>query len=76
MCNLNAFSQLFRIIIGLILLLVAWFGPQTNILAHEWMSFWRLGWLGFIPLLSGIAAFCPVYAVFGFGHKPEEKNKS
>jgi len=72
-CNLSAFSQLFRVIIGLILITIAWYGPQTTILEIQWMSFWRLGWLGFIPLLSGIAAFCPVYAVLGFGHKPDQK---
>ena len=69
MCNLSIFSQLLRIILGIILLALAWFGPQTSLLSFEWMSLWRLGWLGFIPLISGIAAFCPIYAVLGFDHK-------
>ncbi|MFV2004644.1 MAG: DUF2892 domain-containing protein [Gammaproteobacteria bacterium] len=74
MCNLNTLSQILRIVIGLILIGVAWFGPQTSILPLEWMKMWSLGWLGFIPLISGIAAFCPIYAVFGFGHKPDKKH--
>ena len=69
MCNLSIFSQLLRIILGIILLALAWFGPQTSLLSLEWMSLWRLGWLGLIPLISGIAAFCPIYAVLGFNHK-------
>ena len=31
------------------------------------------GWLGIIPLVSGIAAFCPIYAVLGLGHKTDKK---
>lgn len=73
MCNLNVLSQILRFAIGLTMIAIAWFGPQTDILAPQWMSFWRLGWLGFLPLLSGIAAFCPLYAVFGFGHNPDKK---
>jgi hypothetical protein len=69
MCNLSIFSQVFRIVIGAVFIALAWFGPQTDILSFEWMYMWRLGWLGLIPLISGIAAFCPIYAVLGFGHK-------
>jgi len=73
MCNLSTLSQLFRIIVGLTLIALAWFGPHTSILPYEWMKLWALGWLGIVPLISGIAAFCPIYAVFGFGHKPDKK---
>ena len=75
MCNLGILSQAFRIVFGLVLIALAWFGPQSNLLTFEWMYLWRLGWLGLIPLISGIAAFCPVYAVFGFGHKPQDPKK-
>lgn len=69
MCNLSIFSQVLRIVFGAVLIALAWYGPQTDILSFEWMYMWRLGWLGLIPLISGIAAFCPIYAVLGFGHK-------
>ena len=75
MCNLGIFAQVFRVVFGLMLIALAWFGPQTNILTFEWMYLWRLGWLGLIPLISGIAAFCPIYAVLGFGHKPHDPKK-
>jgi len=68
MCNLNTLSQILRIIVGLILIALAYFGPQTSILSFEWMKLWMLGWFGLIPLISGIAAFCPIYAVLGRGH--------
>ncbi|MCG6936936.1 MAG: DUF2892 domain-containing protein [Gammaproteobacteria bacterium] len=75
MCNLSTFSQIFRIILGLILIALAWFGPETSIIDYEWMELWNFGWLGFIPLISGLAAFCPVYAVLGCGHKHKHDHK-
>ncbi|MCW8942177.1 MAG: DUF2892 domain-containing protein, partial [Gammaproteobacteria bacterium] len=75
MCNLGIFGQVSRIVFGLMLIALAWFGPETSILPFEWMYLWRLGWLGLIPLISGIAAFCPIYAVLGFGHKSHDPKK-
>ncbi|VAW54015.1 hypothetical protein MNBD_GAMMA05-1640 [hydrothermal vent metagenome] len=69
MCNVNGLGQFLRVILGAILIALAWFGPQTSILSFNWINLWNLGWLGIFPLLSGIAAFCPIYAVFGFNHK-------
>ena len=69
MCNVNGLGQLLRTLIGAGLIALAWFGPQTSILRFEWINLWSLGWLGIFPLLSGIAAFCPIYAVLGFNHK-------
>jgi hypothetical protein len=37
------------------------------------MHLWKLGWIGLIPLISGIAAFCPIYAILGFGHKHHDQ---
>jgi hypothetical protein len=74
MCNLSIFGQLLRILFGLLLIAAAYFGPQTSILKVEWMNLWLLGWFGIIPLISGIAAFCPIYAVFGCGHKQNKKH--
>jgi hypothetical protein len=75
MCNLNISSQILRIIFGLLLIAAAWFGPQTGWLTGDWMKLWPVGWIGIIPLISGIAAFCPIYAVLGFGHKPDKNKK-
>jgi hypothetical protein len=74
MCNLSIVSQILRIVVGLLLVLAAWFGPQTDILTPDQKQLWLLGWIGIIPLLSGIAAFCPLYAVFGRGHRQQKKS--
>jgi len=74
MCNLSIIGQLLRILFGLTLILAAYFGPQTSILKAEWMNLWLLGWFGIIPLISGIAAFCPIYAVLGCGHQHKNKH--
>jgi len=73
MCNVNGIGQFLRVIFGLILIALAWFGPQTSILGFEWLYLWKFGWIGLIPLISGIAAFCPIYAVLGFGHKQHDQ---
>jgi hypothetical protein len=76
MTNLNASSQFIRIVLGILLIIAAWYGPQTQWLTGEWQKLWTLGWFGLIPLISGIIAFCPLYAVLGFGHKPKDSNKA
>ena len=43
-----------RIVLGLALVALVFVGPQT----------W-LGWIGLIPLATGIAGFCPLYQVLG-----------
>lgn len=75
MCNLSIWGQVLRIAFGTILIALAWFGPQTSLLESEMMYLWKLGWLGLIPLISGIAAFCPVYAVLGRGHQHHHHKK-
>ncbi|NOZ84932.1 MAG: DUF2892 domain-containing protein [Deltaproteobacteria bacterium] len=52
--NENGIERFFRIIAGLIILSLVFIGPQTS---------W--GWLGLMPLLTGIAGSCPLYTVFG-----------
>lgn len=74
MCNVGGIGQILRIVMGLALIASAWFGPQTSLLSFELMYLWRLGWLGLIPLISGIAAFCPIYAVLGLGHSHKPKS--
>ena len=43
-----------RVALGLILLALVFFGPQT-----PW------GWVGLVPLLTGLVGFCPAYRIFG-----------
>ncbi len=43
-----------RVTFGLLLVSLVFFGPQT-----PW------GWLGLIPIATGLIGFCPLYAVLG-----------
>ena len=43
-----------RIIAGLVLIALTQIGPQT-----PW------GWIGLVPLLTGLTGFCPAYALLG-----------
>ena len=47
-------DRLVRILIGVVLLALVFVGPKT-----AW------GWLGMIPLTTGIVGFCPLYRVVG-----------
>ena len=53
--NIGALDRTLRIIVGVVLLLLVFVGPQT-----PW------GWLGLIPLVTGLVSWCPVYVPFKF----------
>lgn len=53
--NVGTLDQWARIIIGLGLISLVFVGPLT-----PW------GWLGAIPLLTGLGRYCPVYGIFGW----------
>ena len=48
--NEGNLDRLLRVIAGLVLLALVFVGPQT-----PW------GWIGLVPLLTGIIGFCPAY---------------
>ncbi len=52
--NEGTLDRAVRIALGLALLTMVFVGPQT----------W-LGWVGVIPLVTGLVGFCPLYRVFG-----------
>ncbi len=52
--NEGIIDRVLRVIFGLAVLSLVFVGPQTM---------W--GWLGLVPLLTGLVGFCPVYALFG-----------
>ena len=54
MCNVGGIDKILRIIVGLILISLVFIGPQT-----PW------GWLGVIPLATGLVGFCPLYKLLG-----------
>lgn len=54
MLNEGTLDRAIRIVLGLGLLAMVFVGP------HTW-----LGWLGVVPLLTGVVGFCPLYRLLG-----------
>jgi hypothetical protein len=52
--NVGTTDRVLRVLFGLVLLSLVFFGPQT-----AW------GWLGLVPLLTGLFGTCPIYALLG-----------
>ncbi|MBF0154051.1 MAG: DUF2892 domain-containing protein [Magnetococcales bacterium] len=52
--NVGGMDRLLRIVAGIVLIALVFVGPQT-----VW------GWIGVVPLLTGVVNFCPAYTLFG-----------
>ena len=52
--NVGVPDRAFRVILGLVLIALVFVGPQT-----PW------GWLGLIPLATGLFGFCGLYSLLG-----------
>jgi len=61
--NVGTPDRILRIIVGLALIGLA---------ATNTVGVW--GWIGVVPLLTGIFKFCPAYAMFGMSSCPMQKD--
>ena len=52
--NEGKIDRVLRVIVGAALLSLVFVGPQT-----AW------GWIGLVPLLTGLIGNCPAYSLFG-----------
>ncbi|MCK5396013.1 MAG: DUF2892 domain-containing protein [Gammaproteobacteria bacterium] len=59
MCNVGGIDRIVRIIAGLLLISLAFIGDQMIGQNIVW------GWIGVVPLATGIFKFCPAYTLFG-----------
>jgi hypothetical protein len=59
MTNEGTIDRAVRIVLGLGILSLAFIGPQSP-----------LGYIGLVPLATGLIGFCPLYKVFGFSTCP------
>jgi hypothetical protein len=59
MKNAGTLDRTIRIALGLSLLALAFVGPRTAI-----------GYVGIVPLLTGIVGFCPLYRLVGLSTCP------
>ncbi|MFC3093726.1 DUF2892 domain-containing protein [Alteromonas sediminis] len=52
--NEGVVDRIARTVLGLVLLSLVFWGPTSP-----------LGYIGIVPLLTGIVGFCPIYRLFG-----------
>ena len=52
--NEGTIDRALRVVVGLILIAIVFVGPQT-----AW------GWIGLVPLVTGVTGYCPLYALLG-----------
>ncbi len=64
--NEGGLDRILRIIIGAALLLGVFFGPS-------WLNPW--GWIGIVPLVTGLIGWCPAYAILGIKTCPMKAAK-
>jgi hypothetical protein len=57
--NESTTDRVFRVVLGLGLLALVFVGPQTP-----------LGYIGLIPLVTGLIGYCPIYGMLGFSTCP------
>jgi hypothetical protein len=53
--NEHPIERALRVLVGLGLLSIVFIGPKT-----PW------GYLGLLPIVTGLSGMCPLYSVFGF----------
>ena len=52
--NVHNIERIIRVLVGLAIVSLVFIGPQS-----PW------GWLGLIPVSTGLSGWCPPYALFG-----------
>ncbi len=57
--NEGTVDRALRIIVGIVLLALVFVGPKT-----AW------GWVGLVPLLTGLVGTCPIYSLLGVNTCP------
>mgnify|MGYP001366030966 CR=1 FL=1 len=61
--NEGTIDRALRVIVGIALIAIVFVGPQTP-----------LGWIGVVPLLTGLIGWCPAYALLGINTCPMKKS--
>ncbi len=61
--NESKADRIIRVVLGVVLLIMGWGGFVTGTLGLIFKI------LGFVPLLTGIVGYCPLYSLFKFSTK-------
>ena len=60
MTNVGGIDRILRILVGLALISLVFFGEKIIGQNVVW------GWVGLLPLATGLFKICPAYSLFGF----------
>ncbi len=60
--NEGNLDRILRVVLGIILLSLVFIGPKT-----AW------GWIGIVPLATGLLGSCPIYSILGLRTCPLQK---
>ena len=52
--NEGGLDRVLRVILGVVLIALVFVGPRT-----PW------GWVGLVPLITGLVGLCPLYSILG-----------
>lgn len=63
--NEGTLDRVVRVLLGIVLISLVYVGPKT-----PW------GWIGLLPLATGIFGFCGLYALLGFNTCPMKRHDS
>jgi hypothetical protein len=56
--NEGSIDRILRVVVGIVLIALA-LGYLPNVAASPW------GWIGVVPLATGLIGWCPAYSIFG-----------
>ncbi|ABD25296.1 conserved hypothetical protein [Novosphingobium aromaticivorans DSM 12444] len=59
--NVGGLDRILRIVVGLVLVSLVFVGPKT-----PW------GWIGLVPLITGLVRICPLYSLIGANTCPRK----
>ena len=59
--NIGALDRILRIVVGAVLIALVFVGPKT-----AW------GWIGIVPLVTGLLKTCPIYSLIGVSSCPNK----
>ena len=59
--NVGSVDRLLRIVVGIVLIALVFVGPKTP-----------LGWIGIVPLVTGLFSTCPLYSLIGLNTSPRK----
>ncbi|MDE2562170.1 MAG: DUF2892 domain-containing protein [Sphingomonadales bacterium] len=62
--NVGSMDRIARIVVGIVLIALVFVGDKVGLAIGSW------GWIGIVPLATGLLRTCPLYSVFGLSTCP------